>query len=142
MQNKIIAVIDTNVLVSTLYSKNGLSNPAIVINAIIDGIIIPMFNEEILSEYEQVLKRDHFNFPPNLVHDLLQLFRDTGINAERITVDDEYFPDPGDRVFYEVRMNVQDSYLVTGNSKHFPQKHFIVSPKQMVDILREKNLIQ
>lgn len=49
--NKIYAVIDTNVLVSTLYSKNGTSNPGIVINQVLEGNIIPIVNASILTEY-------------------------------------------------------------------------------------------
>ncbi len=29
----------------------------------------------------------------------------------------------------------QNTYLVTGNLKHFPSKPFVVSPKQMIDIM-------
>lgn len=31
----------------------------------------------------------------------------------------------------------KDAYLVTGNIKHFPNKPFIVSPRQMLDIILE-----
>lgn len=52
------------------------------------------------------------------------------------------FPDPKDTVFYEVvmeRRKTDDAYLVTGNLKHFPVKPFVVTPRQMLDlILSEK----
>ena len=57
---KIFAVIDTNVLVSALFSIHGQSKPAIVIRKIIDGTITPLYNEEILTEYTDVLNRDKF----------------------------------------------------------------------------------
>lgn len=47
-------------------------------------------------------------------------------------------PDPKDRVFYEVVMEErkeEDAYLVTGNIRHFPQKPFIVTPRQLIDII-------
>ena len=47
------AVIDTNVLVSALFSFSGNSNPSIIIRKIIDGDITPLYNEEILAEYEE-----------------------------------------------------------------------------------------
>ena len=47
------AVIDTNVLVSALFSISGHSNPSIIIRKIIDGDITPLYNEEILAEYEE-----------------------------------------------------------------------------------------
>lgn len=47
-------------------------------------------------------------------------------------------PDPKDVVFYEVTMEqrkTEDTYLVTGNLKHFPSEHFVVTPRQMLDII-------
>ncbi len=47
-------------------------------------------------------------------------------------------PDPKDRVFYEVVMEgrkSEDAYLVTGNIRHFPEKPFVVTPRQMLDII-------
>ena len=48
------------------------------------------------------------------------------------------FPDPKDRVFYEVVMeerNEEETYPITGNIKHFPEKPYIVTPRQMMDII-------
>ncbi len=49
--------------------------------------------------------------------------------------------DPDDTVFYEVVMEKRkesDAYLVTGNTRHFPTKPFIVTPREMLDIVLEK----
>lgn len=54
---KVYAVIDTNVLVSSLFSLDGTSSPAIVINAILRGTITPLYNDAILAEYKDVLTR-------------------------------------------------------------------------------------
>ena len=42
-----------------------------------------------------------------------------------------------DLPFYEVVMEKQHegAYLVTGNMKHFPSKHFIVTPREFINIL-------
>ena len=51
---------------------------------------------------------------------------------------DVELPDPKDRVFFEVTMEERkskDAYLVTGNLKHFPVEPFIVSPREMLDIV-------
>lgn len=47
-----------------------------------------------------------------------------------------------DLPFYEVviEKRADDAFLVTGNLKHFPQKPFVVSARQMLEIL-EKNQI-
>ena len=51
---------------------------------------------------------------------------------------EEKMRDPKDVVFYAVTLSSQDknSLLVTGNGKHFPQKPFIVTPAELVAILR------
>ena len=45
-----------------------------------------------------------------------------------------------DLIFYEVAMKKRDddSYLVTGNQKHYPVKDFIVTLAEMVDILKRQ----
>lgn len=48
-----------------------------------------------------------------------------------------------DAVFFEVafshRRIDENTYLVTGNMKHFPIKPFVVSPRKMVSILEDDN---
>lgn len=54
-------------------------------------------------------------------------------------IEDE-IPDPKDFVFYAVLMekrNETDAYLVTGNMKHFPLRAYIVTPREMLDIIQE-----
>lgn len=50
-----------------------------------------------------------------------------------------WFPHLKDVVFYEVvmegRKEYDDAYLVTGNIKHFPIKSFVVTPREMLDIM-------
>ena len=62
--NKIYAVIDTNVLVSALFSNHENSNPGIIINQVLEGNITPLVNASILQEYREVLSRlfDKSNF--------------------------------------------------------------------------------
>lgn len=57
------------------------------------------------------------------------------MDADHIDIE---LPNPKDSVFYEVVMEErkeEDAYLVTGNIKHFPEKPFIVMPRQMLDII-------
>lgn len=137
-ENRIYAVIDTNVFVSALLSRNGISNPAIVLNNIYSGTIIPLYSKEILEEYREVLSRPKFAVITETdVEDLISAIQYFGINAERAQVTNEIFPDPDDIVFYEVKMSVEDSYLVTGNIKHFPSNPFVVTPTQMVEIINK-----
>lgn len=137
---KIFAVIDTNVLVSSLFSPDGSSNPSRVIAAVLHGLITPLYNHEIIEEYRDVLSRDKFNFKSSLVDDLISVFTSFGLYTDRTDCGKEFFPDRDDIVFYEIAMSVKDSYLVTGNIKHFPKKCFVVTPAQMMDILRQQTM--
>ena len=140
--NKVYAVIDTNVLVSALLTSTSSSNPFIILNAIYNKSIIPVFTDTILSEYKEVLMRPKFHLSLKQVDLVLNFIISNGISKVPVQADNPIdFPDPKDIVFYEVRMAMDDSYLVTGNKKHFPTKPFVVTPTEMVEILRDKGLI-
>lgn len=132
----IYAVIDTNVFVSALLSRFSDAATVQVVEAISENGICPLFNEEIFAEYEEVLGRDKFKFPPDLTKAILDKVKEIGINTKRTPVA-AYFPDPKDAVFYEVAMSKDDSYLVTGNKKHFPSTPIVVTPTEMVEILKQ-----
>lgn len=51
------AVIDTNVFISALLSKNSDAATVKVLRAILDGRIVPLNHDEILIEYDEVLHR-------------------------------------------------------------------------------------
>ena len=132
---KFYAVIDTNVLVSAAMKPESV--PGQVLELVLDGVIIPVLNKAIINEYRDVLLRPKFDFPEQLINDVLNEIGDRGVfvDAEHIDV---MLPDPKDIVFYEVVMEErkeEDAYLVTGNIKHFPEKPFIVTPRQMIDII-------
>ena len=58
----IYAVIDTNVLVSALITHNKQSATIQVMEAMFANKIVPLYNEEIINEYEDVLHRAKFGF--------------------------------------------------------------------------------
>ena len=129
------AVIDTNVLVSALLAKKSDSATVQVIERMIKGEIIPVYSNEIMNEYHEVLSRKKFKFSPELITFFLSAIEKFGILAEPsetgITL-----PDMKDLPFYEVVMEKRDdnAYLVTGNLKHFPEREFIVTARQLLDI--------
>ena len=137
METKIYAVIDTNVIVSALFSISGQSNPAAIIRKVVDGTITPIFNEEILAEYKEVLSRDKFPFRKDDIDWIISIFQEYGIAISQTKISEETFVDKKDVVFYEVALSKEDSFLVTGNLKHFPKKPFIVTPTEMVAIISE-----
>lgn len=132
--NNIYAVIDTNVIVSAFLAKSTDSSPAKVFMALIGGKIIPLYNQEILNEYTDVLSRKKFSFSHEDIKAFIAFIKEFGINSERIH-SEEYFPDSKDIVFYEVALSKDGSFLVTGNLKHFPGNPIVISPADMVKLL-------
>lgn len=131
---KIFAVIDTNVIVSALISKHADSATVVVLSSVFSEDVTPIYNEDILNEYATVLRRKKFNFSEEFINETISSIKDKGIHSDRINSGD-ILPDPKDLVFYEVALSVEESFLVTGNLKHFPKKPFIVSPAEMVEII-------
>ena len=135
---KYFAVIDTNVLVSSMLK--GTSIPGIIVDKAINGPIVPLLNNEILEEYEEVLLRNKFGFEEEDVKTLISELRKRAIYLDRTMVD-EVFEDPDDVVFYEIVMTARtavDAYLITGNKKHFPIKSYVVTPREMLEIIGEE----
>ena len=131
------AVIDTNVLVSALLTSKSDTATVQVLEAIMNGQIIPLYNEEIISEYEIVLNRPTFNFSEEKVNLYINAIIQKGLLTSRIPSDID-FPDADDAVFYEVALSKEDAYVVTGNLKHFPKTPIVVTPAEMIAILRAK----
>ena len=132
---KYFAVLDTNVLVSALLGKKSV--PAEVLNEALSGRIVPVFNDDILTEYEEVLRRKKFPFAERDIRVLLDAIRSRGIWIEASPVN-VILPDLDDTVFYAVVMEKRkdgDAYLVTGNQRHFPKKPFIVTPREMLNLI-------
>ena len=131
------AVIDTNVLVSSLLSKNPDSATRRVVDAVAQGRIIPLYDSAILDEYSEVLYRSKFPFSKLIILGILQMIREFGVRVSPGPVQ-EALPDPDDVVFYAVVMEkrkTDDAYLVTGNLRHFPCQTYVVTPAEMMAIL-------
>ena len=118
-----LVVIDTNVLVSALWSKNGA--PAKIISLVLQGKLIPCYDYRILSEYRTVLARPKFGFTDGEINALLDWIEIYGrsILAEPL---EDIFIDESDKKFYEVA-KYSNAILVTGNLKHFPNDAQVIS---------------
>ncbi len=133
------AVIDTNVLVSALLSSHSNAATVQVVGKLFEGDVIPLFNKEILEEYNEVLRRKKFRFSEEAVVALVDAIEKTGEMVEQ-TPSGKILIDMKDLPFYEVVLSKQDedAYLVTGNVKHFPNKPFVVTANEFLDILYHK----
>lgn len=132
---KYYAVIDTNVLVSAMLKWDSI--PGNVMELVFDGVIVLILNGHIVKEYRDVLTRPKFHFTKEIICDVLENIQRQGIYIDEKAVDIE-LPDLKDKIFYEVVMEgrkTEDAYLVTGNIKHFPTKPFVVTSREMIDII-------
>ena len=133
----IYAVIDTNVFVSAYMTHNINSATSKVVRHLLNGQIKLLYNDEIMAEYKDVLSRSYLRISPIERETLFEYIRENGVSAERTSFDN-LFVDEDDRVFYEVMLSKDDSFLVTGNLKHFPVTPRVVTPAQMLQILNEE----
>ena len=126
------AVIDTNVLVSSFITKNTNSPTVRIIKAIAEGIFTPVYSDDILSEYEEVLGRGHFKLDPEAISILIQRIKEIGEAVSPIDSEED-FPDLDDKVFFCTAL-AGEAKLVTGNIKHYPPAELVVTPAQFCEI--------
>ncbi|MBR1729965.1 MAG: putative toxin-antitoxin system toxin component, PIN family [Selenomonadaceae bacterium] len=119
-----IAVLDTNVLVSALWSSNGKA--AYILQKVIAGDLKLCHSYQILTEYREVLLRPKFKFKDWQVNFLLETIEKDGFSVIPTSLPNIKFIDESDRIFYEVA-KFCNAPLVTGNLKHFPNDDCIMT---------------
>lgn len=70
-------------LVSALISKNLTTPPLVVLAHVYSGDITPVFNDEIIQEYRDVLTREKFHLDSTDIDNALRVFLDHGMNLNR-----------------------------------------------------------
>lgn len=125
-----LVVIDTNILVSALWSKNGA--PARAVGLVLSGQITPCYDHRIMLEYRQVLQRPKFRFRPAEINALLDWFKQSGRSVAPASLD-VTFVDEADRKFYEVAKYC-GAVLITGNLKHFPNDDAVMSVSDFLEL--------
>ena len=133
-------VIDTNVLVSALITRNENAPTVKILKYLSQNRILPVYSSEIVKEYYEVLRREKFKLSEEIVLAVVKDIVNNGLEVRDIVEVKEEMPDPTDVIFYAVTLarRDKDTFLVTGNGKHFPAKSFIVTPAELMDIF-EKN---
>lgn len=133
------AVIDTNVLVSAMLSSKEDAATVQVVSRMLRGEIIPIYSNAITEEYRNVLCRRKFGFEEKLIDYLIASVEKYGILVDP-SPSGIMLPDMKDIPFYEVVLEkrVDGAYLVTGNIKHFHKKPFVVTPRELLNLLDQK----
>ena len=95
---------------------------------------VTLYNDDIIKEYDEVLHRAKFKLSEEQISTVIEHVKENGIDSSRFPYAGE-MPDEDDRVFYEVCLSEEDSFLVTGNLKHFPKEPQVITAAEMMEIL-------
>ncbi|HWR13746.1 MAG TPA: putative toxin-antitoxin system toxin component, PIN family [Terriglobales bacterium] len=112
-------VVDTNVIVSGLITESG--NPRRVVDSILSRSLTVLFDDRILGEYREVLRRPKFRLPSSEVEAFLAFVEEFGEYCSGHWID-VTLPDAADLPFLEVAVAGLADALITGNAKHFRPK--------------------
>jgi putative PIN family toxin of toxin-antitoxin system len=134
------AVLDTNVLLAALRSKNGASFE--IVSRFLNNEFVLVMGNTVLTECDEVLKRE----APSLGISLAVVDR----FLDALCAGAEYFstssfwkpalPDRDDEAFAQLASEANVGYLVTHNIRHFPTMSLpavqILTPKAFLSILQ------
>jgi uncharacterized protein len=131
-------VLDTNIIVSGLLVPAGTQ--AVILSLALRGDFALYVSPPILAEYEEVLRRPRLKLQPRNIDAALAAIRKIAhpvTPAQTLSVSTH----ESDNRFLECAEAVSADYLVTGNTRHFPQSHKktkIVPGRRFLEILAEE----
>ena len=126
-------VIDTNVVVSANLVDEGPS--AGILSLAIHRKIQMFVSPAILAEYEEVLRRPRLKFSPARIQNILANIRGSS-NLVFPTATSKVSPHESDNRFYECAEAAAADFLITGNTRDFPENHGptrIITPRDFLD---------
>ncbi len=132
-------VLDTNIVVSALIGKG---NPRRVLEIISLREAIVCLSSATFAEYVEVLSRPKFARYPEFSESAVTTVRHLRSMSLFVkpTRRVQVCSDPDDDKFLEIALEVEASYLITGNKKHFPLESYkgvrIVSPAEFLRVRR------
>lgn len=137
------AVLDTNVLISALYSAKG--PPGRLLSAWVDGLFDLVMSDDVLAEFRRVLgypKHRHlFAERPAAIAILLEKLRTAIFNGEIPEVP-PLESDPSDTMFLALALAAQADVLVSGDSHLLDLGAYegipILTPTQFLELLEQE----
>src|SRR3954463_14317595 len=126
-------VLDTNIVVSALFSPAGLEDR--VLNLGLHGYVQLYISTPVLAEYQRVLTSSKFNFRQTRVRTVLQRIVDGAHTVQPmhgLTV----CSDEEDNRVLECAEAAGADFLITGNKRHFPaqwKQTSIVNARQFLE---------
>jgi len=136
-------VLDTNVLVSALRSRNGTSFQ--VIERVGKGLFAPCVSTPLVLEYEDVLLRvaPDLGFAAEDIQNFLDYFIANSIRVKCHYTWRPFLPDPDDEHILELAVAAVAAGIVTWNKKDFidVEKRFgisVMNPRELLNILEKQ----
>ena len=129
------AVLDTNVVLSAHLNSEG--PPRVILDLVFSGYFRCFVSNPLLEEYEEVLKRPRFDRDPREIARSIRLMRNAAILVvprKRLKIT----RDPDDNKVLECALEARADYIVTGNTRDFPEKFQdirIIPPRRFLTIL-------
>jgi putative PIN family toxin of toxin-antitoxin system len=128
-------VLDTNIIVSALLVPAGTQ--AAVLLFALQGHVALYVSAPVLAEYEEVLRRPRLKLKPQHIQEALAGIRKV---AHLVTPTQtlSISAHESDNRFLECADAAEAQYLVTGNTRHFPQSHKttkVVTGRQFLDTI-------
>lgn len=137
------AVLDTNILLSALRSRNGASHE--ILSRLVKREFELIIGNTVLAEYDEVLKREcpGFGVPVATVNRFLDALCAGATCFSTSSFWKPALPDPDDEAFAQLALEAKVGYLVTCNLRHFPSGRLpalrVVSPKDFLQVLKSPN---
>jgi len=135
-------VIDTNILVSALYSKKGRANQ--LLSLLGSNKFNAHVSVSLVLEYEAVLLRESmdFNLKQNEIIDFIDSICNLSVKQEIFYLWRPYLRDQKDDLVLEVAVASNSKYIVTYNASDFIGiKKFgieLITPKELLILMGEK----
>ena len=119
-------VLDTNIIIAALINPEG--KPSQILKLVLGRNAEIFYNSAILSEYENVALRPKFSgkIDSGIIRPFINLIKNIGLSFDPFPSKIK-LPDESDRIFYDTAKG-SDSFLISGNLKHYPKEPFILRP--------------
>ena len=131
--------LDTNVVISAVLQARG--QPALCVRLALSSDFTWIVSEELLAEYDEVLKRPRFGFDARSVDTFLEVVRSEAHLVDPTPLPRGVASDPDDVMVLGTAVAGKALFLVTGNMKHFPASHRgteVLTPAQFLGKAAEK----
>lgn len=134
------AVLDANILLAALRSRQGASFE--IMSRYRKGEFALLISNTVLSEYDEVLKREGagFGLSPSIVDRFLDALCAVAESFHTSSFWKPALPDADDEAFAQLALEAKVGYLVTFNQRHFPADRLpavqVVSPREFFHVLQ------